>query len=463
MPRGYVNDYGGYRDVEFATYGVTNLHPLAIVFMACMFALALMSRRSAALLAIVLVCVFMPMEQRIVIGGLDFTMLRLVMMVVWVRVLLKGEFRELALSRLDHLILMWAISASLFSVLRVGTNAIPYRLGVSFDVLSAFFLTRILVRTPKEAFGLWRYLAWSVVVLGPLMLFEAIALHNVFGIFNYAGFDEVVVRDGEARAQGPWTHPILAGTFGSVVMPVFIAIYRGRRDERLLFAVAIIAATVVTLTSGSSGPLIAWVVGAFGWSIWRFRRHMRRMLWVAVFMAIVIHFVREKPVWHLILRISQIMGGTGYHRYYLIDAFITRFSEWALIGTDNIANWGYGLQDATCQYVTQGIGGGIVTLILFLLMLRTCFVQLRLSREMLERRTGAKSLWSLLAWGSWVSLAAHCAAFVGVAYFGQMLLFFFLFVGTVPAFAGFRHRRKVRPPARRLSSTAPPDPRFVAG
>ena len=76
-----------------------------------------------------------------------------------------------------------------------------------------------------------------------------------------------------------------------------------------------------------------------------------------VFLAVVIHFIREKPVWHLILRLSVITGGTGYHRYQLIDAFINNFSEWALAGTDGTAHWGWGLQDTTnqCSLYLPGI------------------------------------------------------------------------------------------------------------
>ena len=62
-----MNDY---RYIDFVEYGVTNLHPLAIVFMLYMLALTLAPRRSGVLLALVMVCVFMPMEQRVVIGGL---------------------------------------------------------------------------------------------------------------------------------------------------------------------------------------------------------------------------------------------------------------------------------------------------------------------------------------------------------------------------------------------------------
>jgi hypothetical protein len=173
------------------------------------------------------------------------------------------------------------------------------------------------------------------------------------------------------------------------------------------------------------------------------------MLGTAVFAAVVIHFAREKPIWHLITRLSSITGGTGDHRYRLIDAFIRHFSEWALLGANDLSNWGWGLEDTTNQYVAQGIGGGLVSLVLFNVMLAMGFVWLRRTREMSERLNGPKSLWALLAWGSSVSLAAHCVSFISVAYFGQIWQFFFYFLATIPALARFRRPRRVKAPAPR--------------
>ena len=142
-------------------------------------------------------------------------------------------------------------------------------------------------------------------------------------MFNYDGFDIAVVRDGRVRATGPLSHPILTGTFGSVVIPVFVGIFRGQKKERVLMGTACVAATIITVGSGSSGPILAWGVGAFGWRIWRFRGRMRTdPVGRDVVLAVVIHSIREKPVWHLLLRLSTIAGGTGYHRYALIDAFV---------------------------------------------------------------------------------------------------------------------------------------------
>jgi hypothetical protein len=211
----------------------------------------------------------------------------------------------------------------------------------------------------------------------------------------------------------------------------------------------------MVVASGSSGPVVALAAGAFGWGIWRFRKHMRLVLRTAVVMAVVIHFVREKPVWHLIQRLGSITGGGGTHRYQLIDAFIRNFNKWALVGTSSTANWGWGLQDTTNQYVSEGIRGGLVTFVLFIVMLRISFVQLRLARNLFERLEGPKSLWALLAWGSSVSLAVHCVSFVSVAYFGQMVQFFVFFVATVPAYAEFRRPKRVKSPAASRSASTP--------
>ena len=441
------------RVIEFAQYDVTNVHPLAIVFMVVMTVLVVAPKRSAATLAVLSVCIFMPMEQRVVVGGLDFSMLRLISMVALLRILVRREYRGFKFGKLDRLFLLWVLLGASFFLVRVGPSGFVYSLGVSFDALMSYFVMRVLVQTPQQVSVVWKQLAWIAIVLSPLILYESITRHNVFGMFNYDGFDIAVVRDGKVRATGPLSHPILTGTFGSVLIPVFIGIFRGQNKQRVLMGAACVAATVITFGSGSSGPIMALLVGAFGWWIWRIRARMPLIMSGLLFLAVVIHFVREKPIWHLLLRLSAITGGTGYHRYHVIDAAVTHFSEWALVGTDGTAHWGWGLQDITNQYVSEGVNGGLVTLVLFILVLRASFRQLRLARNAYERFEGPKSPWALLAWGCSVSLAVHCVSFISVAYFGQMLQFFFFFVATVPAFA------LIKPPKRVKSSARPLPPR----
>lgn len=447
------------RHIEFAQYDVTNVHPVAGLFVATMGALAFVPRPAAATLSMLAVCVFMPMDQRLVVGGLDFSMLRLIELVIVMRILIRGENRGLELDRVDRLVLFWVLSASFFYVVRVGPSGFVTTLGYSFDALVSYFAMRMLVRTPGEAVSVWTQLAWLTIVLSLFMFYENVTRHNVFGMFSYDGVDVAPVRNGRVRAKGPFSHPILTGTFGAVAIPVFIGICLGQRGKRWLMVTACVSAMIIILACGSSGPLISLATAIFGWGLWRYRRHMKQFLWSGVGILVVLHFIRDKPVWHLILRVSTIIGGTGEQRYRLIDAFIRRFSEWALVGTDSTASWGWGLQDTTNHYVAQGVNGGLVTFILFILILRAAFVQLKHARVGFERFKGPRSPGALFAWGCSVSLAVHCVSFVSVSYFGQMLQLFLFFVASVPAVDGFRRPRLARTKARSRRASRPDEPR----
>jgi hypothetical protein len=442
----------------FMHYGATNIHPVAAVFMLCMVGVVLWSRRSRVILAFLLVCVFMPMMQRLVVGGLDFNMMRLILIVAWVRVLIRREYRGFKPGKLDYLFVLWTVSLAIFHVLRVGPGGIVYRLGTSFDALTVFFLFRLLVRRREEVFLITRELAWIVIVLGVFMAYEMATRINVFSIFGSAPLISLI-RDGKVRSQGPFSHPILAGTFAAVLVPIFIGVFRGQRKERKLMATALLFATITTVASGSSGPIITWGVGVFGWGVWLVRKHTHAIMWSLAGLAVVIHVVREKPIWHLIGRLASVTGGTGYHRYRLVEAFVTRFGEWVLVGTSDTAHWGWGLQDTTNQYVAEGINGGLVTLVLFVWLLGAAFSRLRRTRMLVEPLEGPTSLWALLIWGFSVSLAAHCVSFISVSYFGQMEQFFFLFLALVPALSRFKRRpaqsRTHRPPRPALESEAP--------
>ena len=112
-----------------------------------------------------------------------------------------------------------------------------------------------------------------------------------------------------------------------------------------------------------------------------------------------------------------------------------------MVGTDDTAYWGWGMQDTTNQYVAKGVAGGLLTLVLFILLLQSAFSRLRRGRGTIEHFEGPKSFWAQLTWGFSVSLAAHCVSFVSVSYFGQIRAFFFMFLALIPALS--RSRRQI--------------------
>jgi hypothetical protein len=61
----------------------------------------LTARRSQAILAIALVACLIPVAQRVVVAGLDFNMIRILILFGWVRLLSRNEMRGLRMNEID--------------------------------------------------------------------------------------------------------------------------------------------------------------------------------------------------------------------------------------------------------------------------------------------------------------------------------------------------------------------------
>ncbi len=125
----------------------------------------------------------------------------------------------------------------------------------------------------------------------------------------------------------------------------------------------------------------------------------------------------------------MVSGSTGWHRFYLIDQSIRNFRHWMLLGTRDTRSWGLGLEDVTNQYILEGVRGGFITLVLFCVIL---FVGARTVVRLSVRSRDASE--SYLAWGLFVTIIAHCLSFIGVSYFGQIDMIWYLLLAGV-AFA----------------------------
>ena len=116
-------------------------------------------------------------------------------------------------------------------------------------------------------------------------------------------------------------------------------------------------------------------------------------------------------------------GSTGWHRYYLFDCFIRNADDWFWLGTKDTESWGRGLWDVTNQYVLEAVRGGIWTLLVFLtIVFLAVYIPGRFTIKI------KKGVVHWLCWGVCVSMLSHCVSFMGVSYFGQiMILLYFTF------------------------------------
>lgn len=422
-------------------YGQTEIHPIALVLTLAMGVAIFLVRRDRAVVPLLIVACFVTHAQRIVVAGLDFSMLRIVILFGWARILLRGDTREYRFHPLDAVLLIWLAFGTLAYIIgpRGSTAAFVQRLGVIVDAAGTYFLFRVLllqvgdIHRAIEAFG-WIALA----MVGP-MIVENLTGRNLFATLG--GVPEITtIRDGRLRCQASFSHPIMAGNFGATTAALVGALWLGSPKHRLRHSAALTAAAAITILSASSGPLIALLTAILGWVLWPYRRYMPLFRWGTLAALVVIHFAREKPLWHLIGRLSSITGGQGWHRVGLITAAIENFDDWWLLGAYSTSHWKTNLgHDITSHYILEGVRGGIATLGSLLVLLVVAFntvgrsigrAEAQASWPPKERRTAA-----LLTWALGVCLAVHSVAFIAVSYFGQLFTIFYLQLAIIPSLA----------------------------
>ncbi|KPJ66653.1 MAG: hypothetical protein AMJ43_07430 [Coxiella sp. DG_40] len=379
--------------------------------------------RKYFLLPYILAACFVPADQRIIIMDLDFTVLRILVVSGFLRILLRGEQLRFKLSHFDKLVLAWAICGAVIYVIQwADMRALIYKCGVLFDVIGLYWLFRINIHCWEDIELVAKTFAVCSLVLAVLVALEGVTGKNPFVLL---GRVTTVVRQGRYRCQAAFPHSIMLGLFWATLVPLFIGL--GMTDKKkILYWSAAGASIFIIFATASSTPLLALLLILFLILLFRYRSYGHLITCALCGLTVALHLVMKAPVWHLIARVNVIGGSTGWHRYLLIDRSIRYFGEWALVGTRDTAHWGWGLHDLTNQYVLEGVRGGFITLLLFVVLL-----------IMAVKTVGRYSLRSMpikqqcLAWCLCVSVLGHCIAFFGVSYFGQINLLLYMVFAIV--------------------------------
>jgi hypothetical protein len=428
-----------------------------VVFAVSAISLLAVPRRYALVPFLLLAC-FVPDTQRILIFGLDFTFLRLLILLGWLRVLMSGDRRPFTWTPLDRVFVAWMLAAITIPVLRTGSASLVVTLlGNALDSMGLYFLCRQMVRSWKDVDStIVACCVLSIPVAG-LFLCESITHVNPLGALGL-GSRTISFDHGRFRAKGAFAHPIIAGVFWATLIPLMGARLWKPRASKSLSIAAIVSALIIVLTCQSSTALFGVPATILGAAIFFVRKHMRLLRRGLVVLCIALELVMDKHIWHLWHRVGQfgIGGSTGYHRYRLIDAFVNRFDEWALLGTRGTAHWGFWLQDITNTFVAQGVNGGLLTLILFIALFVYAYKQV----GWILRATARSRSLTIYAWALGVTIFTQNITMTAVSFYSELKLVWFIslaFIGSIAAEARSRQRQKVRArhSARPLPSTAP--------
>src|SRR5579872_4372659 len=129
------------------TDGTTFINPIGLGFTLLMGALMLALPRRYALAPVIILTCYMTMGERLMIANLNFTMIRILTLFGWMRLILRQEFIKLRLNAIDKALLWWTCSAIVLHTFLWQTwHEFINRLGLAYDAIGLYFLFRFLVR-----------------------------------------------------------------------------------------------------------------------------------------------------------------------------------------------------------------------------------------------------------------------------------------------------------------------------
>ena len=424
----------------------TVLNPIVLLMVLVVGALILFWPRAKAIAPFIAGSILIPIDQVLLVGGMHFPMLRVLALFGIARLIKdkassKSQIFSGGINKIDVALILFAIFTAIAGVLLFQQSAaLVFQLGNLYTTFGIYFLLRFLIRTEEDILVMVRALAYVACLIAVVMASEVVTGHNPYaylGGARAAAYANLVARDDRFRAQAGFGHSILAGTFGAVLPPLFFLLWQCGKKNRPLAALGIVSATVITLTSNSSTPILAYGGGVLALCMWPIRNRMRLVRWGIVITIVSLHLVMKAPVWHLISRIDISGGSSAYHRFALIDQCIRHFGDWWLVGVKSTYDWGWDMWDTANQYVSVCDNSGLLPFILFVAIIVYSFKYLGKARKAVATKKRQVFLWALGA-----SLFANVVAFVGISYWDQTQVVWFGLLAAISAAAVIRPSKK---------------------
>ncbi len=408
------------------------LTPLGAAFVSlAILAVLVVPRRWAPVPLLVVTCYMTP-SVGVALGQFSFFSIRLIILAGLIRIFIRGEYHSLLRNPMDRLMVLWSIWALAASAFRIDPGAtLIGNAGFVFNILGVYILLRSCCRSLTDVVLVCRIAAWLLVPIALEMVYERLAANNLFSALG--GIPAVPeIRLGRIRAQGPFSHSIMAGSVGAAMLPVCLGLWSRFRSTAIVGALASIT---MVFASASSGPLMSAIFGMLGLLSWSIRNHVRTIRWAALLVFGFLMVVMNGRAYYLIERIDLAGGSASWHRARLIEMSIQHLSEWWLAGTDYTRHWmPYGVAwspnhtDITNQYILFGVLGGLPLMLLFILLVSMAFSIIGRSVLVTQNRQPEHAFF---CWGLGASLFAQAANLISVAYIDQAFIFLYLILAAI--------------------------------
>lgn len=408
------------------------MNALGLAFVVMAGTVMLCAPRAWAALALLLSAAYMTDGQVVQLGSANFSVLRIVVAIGFVRVVLRGERLACGLHSVDRWVLLWAAVLFGSSVFHMS-EAWLFRAGLLWTELGSYFLLRLLLGNLDDVRRLFRLVSVAMLPVALAMLVEWKSGTNLFVAVLGGAHETAAMRGDRFRASGPFAHAILAGTVGAACVAIGLAQWSVSRSHAVL---AMFGGLVMVYASTSSSPALMTLFVALAGSLWRLRQHMRAIRWAILAAILALAAVMKAPVYFVIARIDLTGGSQGYFRAQLIHSAIEHFSEWWLAGTDYTRHWmATGIAanerhtDMTNHFLSMGVMGGVALMTIFLIIIGLSFRDAGRAVHRSDNRLAPEQ--ALFVWMLGALLFGFTLNFLSITLFDQSVIFFWLTVAAI--------------------------------
>lgn len=381
--------------------------------------------------------ILVPYNQVLVLGGVHFPMMRVVAVfgfvrIFWAKISGKDKIFSGGMNGIDWAVIVLTVFTLIDGALLWQSQAeIVYQVGNLMTVFGVYFLARHLLRDWDDVRQALKVLACVVAPIALLMTYEHVTGSNPYYalIGGATNFSSAIDRGNVFRARGVFGHPILAGSFGGFMMPLFVGWWWKEKAGRKWAALGALGALAIPFLTGSSTALFAFLGGLGALCLWPLRKYMRLLRWGVVATLVAGQLYMTSPVWHIISDVSLSADSSSYHRYQLVNQCILHFWDWVLIGTTAYGTWGWDMWDLSNQYVGTADTAGLIPLIALIAILVFGFKYIGRMRAKVEGdKQEEKFIWAIGA-----SLFANLVAFWGIGYFDQIIVPWYTLLAMIAA------------------------------
>jgi hypothetical protein len=339
----------------------------------------------------------LPLAAKFQLGILDFNQIRILSLVV----ILKHLSCRLpyGFNKIDFAVTGLGISLIITSILRDSPTAGPlFTMGLVCQVCGSYFALRFLLLDAASVKAATKALSNIFAVIAIGMVVEKFSSYNIF--YDILDLSHSSGKRNEViRAQGPFTHPILAGTTAALTLLFF---YGFRDGKKYIFIIGILSSIVIILCSSSSGAIIALLLTYASLFFWNHQRLLKKCLGIFLVLYFAAGVYYDGPAYYQLTRLDFTGGSTGWHRARLLESFFQHFNEWWFIGTDYTRHWmAVGLSsnpnhvDLTNHLIFFAVQGGIISLLFILYILISSLRQVYKLFRSTSSTSSRHNLWIL--------------------------------------------------------------------